>query len=205
MPRAARIVVPGVPHHVVQRGNRRQATFFCADDYAAYLEIAAKTFAEARVEVWAYCLMPNHVHLIATPADQTGLAAAVGATHLQYTRMINRREGWSGYLWQGRFSSFPMDDDYLVSCVRYVGANPVRSRLVKSAAEWRWSSVRSHVFGAPDPLLSGRDVIERLGFSVDHFFDEDAPETDINAFRRSAANGRPVGGLDWIRRLEMDR
>src|SRR5688572_4734223 len=115
MPRVPRQVLPGVPHHVVQRGNRRQPTFFRADDYAAYLRIAAEEFAKADVEVIAYCLMPNHVHLIAVPSCPKALATAVGSTHVKYTRRINLREGWSGCLWQGRFSSFPMDDGYLIS------------------------------------------------------------------------------------------
>ena len=103
MARMARYVVPGEPHHVIQRGNRRQTTFFRREDYAAYLRIAAEAFAEAQVEVWAYCLMPNHVHLIATPAREESLATAVAATHVRYTRRINGREDWTGYLWQGRF------------------------------------------------------------------------------------------------------
>ncbi len=129
MARTARVVVPGAPHHVVQRGNRGQTTFFSARDYALYLEIAAEAFAAAEVQVWAYCLMPNHVHLIATPARPEALAQAVGATHVRYTRAINRREGWSGFLWQGRFASFPMDDGYFLQCARYVGLNPVRAGL----------------------------------------------------------------------------
>jgi len=92
MPRTARVVFPGVPHHVTQRGNRRQSTFFSVDDYATYLRIAAGVFAEAGVQVWAYCLMPNHVHLIATPPDEASLARAIGAAHVRYARHINRRE-----------------------------------------------------------------------------------------------------------------
>ncbi|MFN9712067.1 MAG: transposase, partial [Alphaproteobacteria bacterium] len=112
MARHARVVIPGVPHHVTQRGNRRQQTFFSDADYIAYLHLAAEAFAEAGVEVWGWCcLMPNHVHLLAAPSRAEALAEAVGATHLRYTRQINRRERWTGYLWQGRFASFPMDED----------------------------------------------------------------------------------------------
>ncbi|MDR7116711.1 transposase [Caulobacter sp. BE254] len=92
MPRLARVVIPGVPHHVTQRGTRRQPTFFRASDYEAYIRMAAGEFSAARVEVWAYCLMPNHVHLIATPETVEGLARAVGATHVRYARYINDRE-----------------------------------------------------------------------------------------------------------------
>src|SRR4051812_45768341 len=127
MPRTARAVVPGVPHHVTQRGSRRQPTFFRATDYETYLRMAAHAFAAAKVEVWAYGLMPNHVHLIATPETEEGLAQAVGMTHVRYSRYINYREGWTGHLWQGRFACCPMDEDHLRLCVRYVGLNPVRA------------------------------------------------------------------------------
>ena len=154
MPRKARVVAPGVPHHVTQRGNRRQATFLRQEDYLAYLQLAGEAFAEAGVQVWCWCLMPNHVHLIATPADEAGLAKAVGLTHLRYTRLINGRERWTGYLWQGRFASFPMDDDHLRQCVRYVGLNPVRAGLVERAVDWPWSSVRAHLGRGTDPFLT---------------------------------------------------
>lgn len=154
MPRMARVVLPGTPHHVTQRGNRRQTIFFGAADYKTYLDFAAEAFAAAKVEIWAYCLMPNHIHLIATPSTEKGLAEAVGATHVRYTRHINRREGWSGYLWQGRFASFPMDDAYLRLCARYVGLNPVRAGLTARAIDWPWSSVAAHVAGRPDALLT---------------------------------------------------
>ncbi len=124
MPRVARIVMPGQPHHVVQRGNRRQATFFDASDYAAYLEIAAETFAEAKVQVWSYCLMPNHVHLIAVPEAEAGLAQAVGKTHQRYAWRINQKRGWTGHLWQDRFGSFPMDEPYFLLCAAMSGSTP---------------------------------------------------------------------------------
>jgi putative transposase len=154
MVRQARVVVPGAPHHVTRRGNRRQPTFFGEADYVAYLRLAAEAFAEAEVQVWAYCLMPNHVHFIAAPSRPEALAQAVAATHVRYTRRINQREGWTGYLWQGRFSSFPMDEGHLLACARYVGLNPVRAGLVERAVDWRWSSVSAHVMGRKDPLLT---------------------------------------------------
>ena len=163
MPRQARVVIPGAPHHVTQRGNRRQQTFFCDADYVAYLHLAAEAFREAGVEVWAYCLMPNHVHLIAAPSRPDALAEAVGATHVRYTRRINSRERWTGYLWQGRFASFPMDEDYLLSCVRYIGLNPVRAGLTAGAIDWPWSSVGAHLGAARDPLLTPRTVGRTTG------------------------------------------
>jgi putative transposase len=195
MPRTARVVIPGAPHHVIQRGNRRQRTFFGDRDYEAYLNIAAATFREAEVEVWAYCLMPNHVHLIAVPRREEALAAAVGRTHLRYTRMINAREGWTGYLWQGRFASFPMDERYLRACVRYVGLNPVRSGLCPRAADWPWSSVPAHVEGRRDRLLTAEPVRERLGLDIADFFDSDVEDEALRMLRQASATGRPLMAL----------
>ena len=142
MARLARLVIPGMPHHVTQRGNRRQETFFNEGDYAAYLELMVEWCREEGVEVWGYCLMPNHTHLIAVPASEQSLRRAIGEAHRRYTRRINFREKWRGYLWQGRFASFVMDEPYLLAAARYVELNPLRARLVGSAAEWPWSSAR---------------------------------------------------------------
>jgi putative transposase len=106
MARIARVVAPGVPHHVTQRGNRRQQTFFTDEDYQAYLGLMSGWCAKYEVQIWAYCLMPNHVHLIAVPKTKDGLKLAIGGAHSRYTLRVNFRQGWRGYLWQGRFSSF---------------------------------------------------------------------------------------------------
>ena len=202
MARMARVVVPGAPHHVTQRGNRRQQTFFRDADYLAYLHLAAEAFREAGVEVWAYCLMPNHVHLIVAPAEAPALAQAVGATHVRYTRQINSRQRWTGYLWQGRFASFPMDEDYLLACARYVGLNPVRAGLTARAIDWPWSSVRAHLEGRPDPLLTPGPLAERLGGAMSGFFDTDVQEEGRRALRRASRTGRPLGAAAWIKALE---
>lgn len=202
MPRQARVVVPGCPHHVTQRGNRRQQTFFRDADYLTYLQIAAEAFAEAQVEVWAYCLMPNHVHLIATPRTPEGLARAVGTTHLRYTRHINSRERWRGYLWQGRFASFAMDEDYLRTCVRYAGLNPVRAGLTARAEAWAWSSVRAHLTGRSDLLLTPGPVFERYGPELESLFACDVSEEARRKLARASATGRPLGAGDWVKALE---
>jgi putative transposase len=198
----ARVVVPGAPHHVTQRGNRRQPTFFNDGDYLAYLDFAAEAFAAAEVEVWAYCLMPNHVHLIAAPRRAEGLAGAVGTTHVRYTRRVNGRERWTGYLWQGRFASFPMDAEHLRACVRYVGLNPVRAGLVQQASNWPWSSVRAHVHGAPDRLLTLDALAPVLGDDPAGFFAVDAPEEARRKLRRASVTGRPLGAREWVKALE---
>ena len=149
MARLARLVVPGMPHHITQRGNRRQQTFFKTffndGDYAAYLELMDDWCRENGVAIWGYCLMPNHTHLIAVPSSEDGLRWAIGEAHRRYTRQINFREKWRGYLWQGRFASFVMDEPYLLAAARYVELNPVRAGLVQSAGDWPWSSARAAV------------------------------------------------------------
>src|SRR5580698_4015778 len=131
MPRKYRIVVPDQPHHVIQRGNRRQQVFFYPGDKILYLKLLKEQAAKHCVEVWAYCLMDNHVHLVLFPKTQEGLAKAVAETNRQFTRCINARYDWRGYLWQGRFLSFVMDEAYLLRTLRYVENNPVRAGIVE--------------------------------------------------------------------------
>ena len=131
MVRLARLVIPGLPHHVTQRGNRRQPTFFNDGDYAAYLELMADWCREQGVEIWSYCLMPNHVHLIAVPKTADGFRRAIGEAHRRYTRRINFREQWRGYLWQGRFASFLVDEPHLLAAARYGHENGTSLILTK--------------------------------------------------------------------------
>ena len=114
MARLARVVLPGYPHHVTQRGNRRQDVFFQDEDYVAYLDLLKEWCGKEGVEIWAFCLMTNHVHLIVKPNKESNLSKAIGETHRRYTRRINFRKNWRGYLWQGRFASFPMDEKWLL-------------------------------------------------------------------------------------------
>jgi putative transposase len=197
----ARVVAAGVPHHVTQRGNRRQQVFFSDGDYALYKSLLAEGCEAAGVEVWAYCLMPNHVHLILLPHDEDGLRAALGEAHRRYTRHINAREDWRGYLWQGRFASFPMDERHLLACARYVEVNPVRARLAARARDWRWSSARAHLSGRDDGLVTVAPLL-RLVNDWRAFLAEDLPEAALNSIRKSERTGRPLGEAPFIKRLE---
>ena len=201
MARLARLVVPGLPHHVTQRGNRRQQTFFREDDYAAYVELMAEWCGRRGVEVWAYCLMPNHVHLIAVPQSKDGLARAIGEAHRRYTRRINFREGWRGYLWQGRFASFVMDEPYLLAAARYVELNPVRAGLVVDAADWPWSSARSHLSGHEDRLVRVAPLLEMLT-DWRGFLNSAIPEEELGDLREHARTGYPLGKATFLDRLE---
>ncbi len=136
MARLARIVIPGLPHHLTQRGNRRGRTFFQEGDYAFYLDLLAESCVKAGAEVWAYCLMPNHVHIILVPSDEDGLRRTFADLHRRYTGFVNARARTTGHLWQGRYGSVAMDDAHLLTAVRYVSLNPVRARLVRRAKDW---------------------------------------------------------------------
>jgi putative transposase len=206
MARLARVVVAGLPHHVSQRGNRRQPGFFGDADYAAYRALLAEGCRAAGVALWAYCLMPNHVHLILVPKDPDGLRAALGEAHRRYTRHVNLREGWRGYLWQGRFASFPMDEAYLLACARYVELNPVRAKLARRAADWRWSSARAHLAGRDDGCVSVRPLLD-LAPDWRDFLAEGLSDAEHEAIRSGERTGRPQGSPRFIARLEkrLDR
>ncbi|HUT09862.1 MAG TPA: transposase [Thermoguttaceae bacterium] len=201
MARLARWVIPGLPHHVTQRGNRRQQTFFSDEDYAAYLELMAQWCAQRGVAIWGYCLMPNHVHLIAVPQSQDALARAIGEAHRRDTRRINFREKWRGYLWQGRFASFVMDEPYLLAAARYVERNPLRAGLVRDAADWRWSSARAHLSGSDGLLVR---VAPLLAMVPDWrgLLDSAIPEDELHGLREHGHTGYPMGSPTFVQRLE---
>ena len=201
MARLARLVVPGLPHHVTQRGNRWQRTFLNDGDYAAYRELMADWCRDEGVEIWSYCLMPNHIHLIAVPKTKNALRRAVGEAHRRYTRRINFREKWRGYLWQGRFASFVMDEPYLLAAARYVELNPVRAKLASKAEEWPWSSARAHLSGRDDKLTN---VSPLLAIVADWrgFLDSALREEELRDLRAHARTGRPLGNPTFLEKLE---
>lgn len=201
MSRIARVVVPGLAHHVTQRGNRRLPTFFVEDDYAAYYEFLAEGCAKSGTTLWAYCLMPNHVHLLLVPRHEDGLRATLSETHRRYTRMVNFREGWRGHLWQERFASFPADGTYLLNVARYIEMNPVRARLVTRPEDYRWSSARAHVHDLTDALL---DTCALLQFEPAWrtFLQEDMNEKTASTIRMHENTGRPYGDADFIAKIE---
>jgi len=200
MARLSRLVVPGVPHHITQRGNRRLPVFFNDEDYQAYKALLAEWCAKAGTEVWAYCLMPNHVHLILTPSHEDGLRAALGETHRRYSSHVNAREGWQGHLWQGRFSSFPMDDAHVMACARYIEVNPVRAKLVKRPGDWAWSSAAAHLSGKDDGLVKVAPLLDRAADWKN--FLAIAPEEEVlTRIRSHQGTGYPLGGAAFLDQL----
>lgn len=201
MARLARAVAAGVPHHVTQRGNRRQPTFFSDDDYRSYLDLLAAACRRFGVQIWAYCLMPNHVHLIAVPGDESGLRLALGEAHRRYTRVVNQRQGWVGHLWQGRFSSCALDNAYVLAAARYVELNPVRARLTKRARDWRWSSARAHLARRDDGLAKVQPLLDEVGDWQAFLREEPAPAA-LESLRRHERTGRPLGSEAFVTGLE---
>lgn len=164
MPRRPRLRLPGVPLHLIQRGNNRSACFFAESDYQFYLEQLAERATAHGCAVHAYCLMTNHVHLLLTPATEDGVSMMMKGLGQRYVQYINRSYQRTGTLWEGRFRSCPvLDDAYLLTCSRYIELNPVRAAIVPHPAEFRWSSYRANAQGEPDPLLTPHSAYESLG------------------------------------------
>jgi putative transposase len=201
MARLARIVLPGIPYHVTQRGNRRQPTFFEDGDYDLYRDLLADAARRAGSSVWSYCLMPNHVHLIVVPSDEEGLRRTFADAHRRYTGYINARYRWTGHLWQGRYGAVAMDEAHLAAAARYVALNPVRAKLVERAEQWPWSSVRAHLARKNDTLVEVAPLIERLGDFAE-FLGGAEDQQAIRALRMAETSGRPVGNSEWLSVLE---
>ena len=203
MARISRVVVPAYPHHVTQRGNRSQKTFFSETDYQSYLDLVAKAKDVAQVHIWAYCLMPNHVHWVAVPERQDSLAALFRVAHRKYTRRINFRMNWRGHLWQERFHSSVMDERHLLAAVRYVELNPVRAQLCKNPEDWAWSSARAHIRARDDVVTTVSPMLERVSNWGEFLADKKSGglrETEL--LRKHTRTGRPIGGDAFVSHLE---
>ncbi len=200
MGRMARVVLPGVPHHVTQRGVRRMNVFDSDIDRKYYLKVMRKYCEKYGASVICWCLMSNHIHLIIEPSDESSLSQAVGNAHQAYTRKFNELHGDKGYLFQGRFHSTPMDRPHFYSAVRYVLRNPVRAGMVPDPFAYRWSSVLYN------SGLADTDVLvkcnKRLAWVThwDEYLSDD-PE-DIDDVRKCTRTGRPCGGDEFIRYAE---
>jgi len=202
MPRMARLVVPGYPHHVTQRGSRKQTIFFGDTDYRAYIELICRLKEEAAVDIWAYCLMPNHVHLVAVPDNKQGLAKLFGVAHHRYARRINAQNDWCGHLWQERFHSFVMDESHLLAAVRYIELNPVRAGFCRHADQWKWSSVHAHLSRNSDKLVNATPM-NALVSDWGHYLADELRADDIEILRRHTRTGRPAGSRDFIEKIEV--
>jgi putative transposase len=203
MPRLARIAIPGVPHHVTQRGNNRQDVFFTDEDRSFYLEWVTKYADDAGLDILGYCLMTNHVHLVAVPHEEDSLAAGLGRAHWRYSQMVNRLHGRCGHLWQGRFFSCALDEPHAYRALAYIERNPVRARMVRRAWEYPWSSAGAHVGAveAPEWLEMGRwskwTDATRWRAELQRDIKQDVEEVRFHTRR-----GRPLGSDAFVAKME---
>ncbi len=202
MSHSRRVIVPDLPHHVTQRGVRRMTTFWAAEDYDRYVGLLAEGARRFGLRIWAYCLMPNHVHLIALPSQPESLSRALQWTHSRYAVEVNRRRTWSGHVWQQRFYSAPIEPCRLPAAVRYVLANPVRARLAEPAVDWPWSSAGVHLRRRTCPLIAASGAPDWLA-DIARNFDSDETEAELQEIRRCTRAGAAIGGPEFRADLEQ--
>ncbi len=176
-------------------------TFFRDSDFESYLDLLAEQSAKCGVVIWGYVLMPNHVHLIMVPGSEDGLHRAIGETHRRYTSLINQREGWTGYLWQGRFGSCPMDERHLLNAARYIELNPVRAGLVERPESYPWSSARAHLNARDDHVVEVRPLLDIVA-DWQEFLAEPMDKGTVDRIRDCERTGRPLGADEFVTRLE---
>jgi putative transposase len=206
VPRRPRAVFPGIAHHITQRGNNRQAVFSTCDDRRRYLDLLGEYATDNGAHVLGYCLMTNHVHLVAVPEREDSLARTLGRVHSEYALAFNRSEQRSGHLWQNRFFSCPLDAAHLAEALRYADLNPVRAGLVALAWEWPWSSAQAHCDpGAMDAALHPQWTRHCGGWDHGEWRNVLAggmPERAEAAVRNATAVGAPLGLPEFITQLE---
>ena len=207
MPRQARLVVPGVAHHVTQRGNNLQQVFFTDEDREVYLDRLFRYCDEYEARVLAYCLMPNHVHVVAIPVEPTSLCRVFGRLHSDYALYANLKRRASGHLWQERYYSSAMDEGHTICAIAYVERNPLRAQMMARADDYAWSSARAHLRGEDE---GGRLQLypwarwytsDRWREVLDLGVEEEAW---LARFREAARRGLPMGEPEWIDDLEKE-
>ncbi|MBN8549739.1 MAG: transposase [Deltaproteobacteria bacterium] len=205
MPRRARLVIPNTPHHVTQRGSRKGLVFFCDEDRLLYLDLLRTYAARYANELLAYCLMDNHVHHVIVPGNEASLSQTLKVTHMRYATIVNGRQRWTGHLWQERFFSAPLDEDYMWTAIRYVELNPVKAGMVIRAEDYRWSSALGHCNNTYDPNMTQSPVwrgkiAQRDNWQVWLQGAEDP--SNIKLLRERTSRDLPCGSELFIKALE---
>jgi putative transposase len=204
MARFPRVVVVEVPHHVTQRGNARQVILASDADRLTYMALLRECAPLYRLSLLGYCLMSNHVHLIAVPHTEAALSQSLKQAHGRYASYWNGHKSSTGHVWQGRFYSCPLDERHLWGTLRYVELNPVRAGMVERPEQWPWSSAAAHCgFARPDPILEMECWRKRWAADEWHCFLARAESaTDLAALRRLTHTGRPLGSSEFVVGLE---
>jgi putative transposase len=205
MPRIARIALAEVPYHITQRGNARQQIFFDDADHLLYLDLLGRHSAQARLRIQAWCLMPNHIHLIATPERSNSMSTALSRTHADFARHFNLKRRTCGHVWQARYFSCPLDRAHFWQALTYVERNPVRAGLVNRAEEFRWSSASPRAGATPRPDFLELEEWQRE-YSAEARSKVIAPGVEELEFGERLADasgrGRPLGDRAFISELE---
>lgn len=202
MPRQPRSAFAHIPHHITQRGNRRSDVFFCDKDKDYYLKLLQKYTLKHQVDILAYCLMTNHIHLILKPSTEDGLQKALKPVYMRYSQYINKQQNSSGILWQGRFFSSPLDEQYTYYAFAYVENNPVAAKMTEQAIDYQYSSARHHVGIVKDALITDYDIgVKQDGYQA--YLQSMAKEkhAEIEILNRNTYKGLPCGNDDFIMNL----
>jgi putative transposase len=202
MARLARSTIVGYPHQVTQRGNREQIVFEEDADYRRYLGWLRECAERYGLDIWAYCLMWNHVHFICVPKAEGALAHGFNTLHMRYAQYFHGKKGVTGPLWKGRFLSCMLDDRSVFEEVRYIENNPVRAGIVERAEDYPWSSARHHVLGEEDPLIGDASPFKNRIDDWRAYLDAPGNEPVLIKTRQCLKTGRPAGNTEWVRKLE---
>ncbi len=203
MSRLARCSLLGYPHQVTQRGNYDQPVFDEPSDYTRYLEWLAECCGRYAVDIWAYCLLKNHVHFVCVPRGEEALSRAFNTLHMKYAQYFHKKKGVTGHLWRGRFQSCMLDDRSVFEEIRFIENNPVRLGLVNKAEDYIWSSAKSHVFGVPDPVIRDGDLFGGRPSDWRGYLSSDKDEAVLRQVRQNLRTGRPAGAPAFVRSLEL--
>jgi putative transposase len=203
MPRPRRITLPGYPHHVTQRGNRKTNVFLDDSDRHVYLKMLVEQCLELSIRIWAYCLMDNHVHIIVVPDREDSLSRAFQRIHSSYATYFNLKYAKAGHLWQGRFKCAVMDSRHLWNGVRYVERNPVRAGIVAHAQDFHWSSAASHCGLRSDSVLSNDLPLLKEISDWNSWLHESESQTELNFIRKRTHSCRPCADNEFLRKMEI--
>ncbi len=212
MPRKPRFFLPGVPVHIVQRGHSREPVFFEDNDYLAYLRWLKEGTERYKVDIHAYALMTNHIHILATTQDKDGVTRMMQYVGRHYVPYINHTYGTSGSIWEGRYkASLIHDDEYLLTCMRYIELNPVRANMVRAPGQYRWSSHRHNAQGKNDELVVPHPLYIALGRSkptrieaYKALFQAHLDKGVLDSIRSAWQTGTPLGN-DYFRQIIEDK
>ena len=208
MPRRPRLVLPGLPLHIIQRGNNREACFRAGADFPVYLSMLRAAAELGECTVHAYVLMTNHVHLLISPGEAESPGCMMKALGQRYVQYVNRRYGRSGTLWEGRFRSCIIEDErYFWTCQRYIELNPVRAGMVSRPGEYKWSSYHANADGVEDPIVTPHNLYQGLAADApqrcsayQELFSDELDDDAIDALRHATNGNHVIGGGEFMRR-----